>query len=123
MRYFKKNGYVYAFDSTQLYLVTDEYTELTQAEREAHLNPEFTQVYAPLKPRQFKLALLDAGLIDDVEQAIEAIEDETLKRKIQIEYQYASEFERENESVIHMIDLLQLDKNQVDSIWAKALTF
>ena len=123
MKYFKKDGAIYAFDDAQLYLITSEYTELTQAEKEAHLNLVAQVILPSLKPRQFRLALLDAGILDEIEQAIDAIEDPNLKRKIQIEYQYTSDFERNNESILYMIDLLKLNQEQVDSLWIKALTF
>ena len=125
MRYFNKNGSVYAFPDDQNHLITSDHIELTSDEVEAHLRPKPVEstVLASLKNRQFKLALLDAELIDDVEQAIEQIEDAVTKRKIQIEYQHASEFERQNESVLYMIDLLKLNQEEVDSLWIKALTF
>lgn len=46
-------------------------------------------------PRQAKIALLQAGLLDDVEAGIEAIADPATKRLAQIEWEYAHEVRRD----------------------------
>jgi hypothetical protein len=46
-------------------------------------------------PRQAKIALLQAGLLDDVEAGIEALEDQGMKRLAQIEWEYAQEVRRD----------------------------
>ena len=54
------------------------------------------QQLSSLTRRQFKLALLENGLLSTVEQMIESIEDPTVKARIQIEYNESERFELSN---------------------------
>lgn len=90
----------------------------TAEEKEAERLKQFT----PLTRRQFKLALLENSLLETVEQTIAAIEDPTLKTRIQIEYNESERFERSNESVQYMLGLLSLTAEQVDEMWLYAAT-
>ncbi|HAV3520542.1 hypothetical protein KTH52_08855 [Acinetobacter baumannii] len=76
----------------------------------------------PLTRRQFKLALLENGLLDLIDQRINAIEDPQMRTKIQIEYTESFNFERNSESVLLMSTLLELDEDQVDKMWEYAMT-
>lgn len=78
--------------------------------------------FQPLTRRQFKLALLENSLIETVEQTIVAIEDPTLKTRIQIEYNESERFERTNQSVQYMLGFLNLTAKQVDEMWFYAST-
>ena len=123
MRYFKLNNEIYAYSADQEYLITAEMKEIKGKELEALLNPPVPpRALTPLTSRQFKLALLDAGLLDDVEDAIEAIEDNDLKRRIKIEHEYATQFERGSDSIAVMAKLIGLDSDAVDALWRQALT-
>ena len=75
-----------------------------------------------LSRRQFKLALLENGLLSTVEQMIESIEDPTVKARIQIEYSESERFERTNQSVQYMLGVLDLTSDQVDEMWCYAMT-
>ena len=75
-----------------------------------------------LSRRQFKLALLENGLLNTVEEMIESIEDPTIKARIQIEYSESERFERSNESVQYMLGVLNLTSDQVDEMWHFAMT-
>ena len=90
----------------------------TEEEKYATYLTQFT----PLTRRQFKLALLENGLLSTVEQMIESIEDPTVKARIQIEYIESERFERSNESVQYMLEALDLTTNQVDEMWRYAMT-
>ena len=90
----------------------------TEEEKYATYLTQFT----PLTRRQFKLSLLENGLLDTVEQMIGAIEDPTLKSRIQIEYSESERFERTNESVQYMLGVLDLTSDQVDEMWRYAIT-
>ena len=90
----------------------------TEEEKYATYLTQFT----PLTRRQFKLSLLENGLLDTVEQMIGAIEDPTLKSRIQIEYNESERFERTNESVQYMLGVLDLTSDQVDEMWRYAIT-
>ena len=71
--------------------------------------------------RQFKLALLENGLLNTVEEMIESIEDPSLKSRIQIEYSESERFERSNESVQYMLGVLDLTSDKVDEMWRYAM--
>ena len=91
------------------------------------VNPEKLAVYnrsimPSLSRRQFKLALLQNGLLNTVEEMIESIEDPSLKSRIQIEYSESERFERSNESVQYMLGVLNLTSDQVDEMWHFAMT-
>ena len=91
------------------------------------VNPEKLAAYhrsimPSLSRRQFKLALLENGLLNTVEQMIESIEDPTVKARIQIEYSESERFERSNESVQYMLGVLNLNSDQVDDMWHFAMT-
>lgn len=123
MRYFKLNDEIFAYDEDQEHLITDDMIEITGSDLDAILNPQLPPIkLAPLTNRQFKLALLDAELIDRVELAISELADPKLKRKIQIEYEYAATFNRNSESISTMIELLEITQEDVDQIWINALT-
>lgn len=133
MRYFKKDGSVHAFDIDQEHLITDEYIELTAEELDKHLHPAkylndderlalHTVSLKPLTRRQFKLALLANNMLDQIDTAIAAIEDNYIRSVIHIEYTEGTEFHRQSESVIAMCELLQLDEKQVNEMWEYALT-
>ena len=90
----------------------------TAEEIEAERLKQFT----PLTRRQFKLALLEHSLLETVERTIAAIEDPSIKTRIQIEYNESERFERSNESVQYMLSLLSLTAEQVDEMWLYAAT-
>ena len=91
------------------------------------VNPEKLAAYhrsimPSLSRLQFKLALLENGLLNTVEQMIESIEDPIIKARIQIEYSESERFERSNESVQYMLGVLNLTSDQVDEMWRYAIT-
>ena len=91
-----------------------------RTEEEKHTT--YLSQFISLTRRQFKLALLENGLLDTVEQMIESIEDPILKTRIQIEYSESERFERTNESVKYMLGVLDLTSDQVDDMWRYAMT-
>lgn len=127
MKYFKNqnSGEVFAFE--------DDLIEMTTEEVDRHLNPENyltdeekEQIrlakFTSLTRRQFKLVLLEKDLLNIVEQSIKAIEDKTLRTRIQIEYEESDKFERSNDSVQYMLSILNLTDEQVDEMWRYAMT-
>ncbi|WP_110974775.1 hypothetical protein [Acinetobacter sp. WCHAc060042] len=97
----------------------DELNIIIDADRATILK---RQQLSSLTRRQFKLALLENGLLETIEQMIGAIEDPTLKSRIQIEYSESERFERTNDSVQYMLGVLNLSSEQVDDIWLYAMT-
>ncbi|SPL71512.1 hypothetical protein [Acinetobacter stercoris] len=90
----------------------------SDAEKEA----DRLKAFAPLTRRQFKLTLLEHDLLDQIEQAIDSIQDATQKKKVQIEYAESEKFERSNESVRYMLGILKLSDEQVDEMWRYAMS-
>lgn len=93
-------------------------------------NPEYvwavTYEMPPVKPltrRQFRLALVTNGYnLADIETLIAQIEDDMQRQIIQIEWQDATVFERNNSSLLTMAALMGLSSSQIDELWAQALT-
>jgi hypothetical protein len=79
----------------------------------------------PLKPltrRQFRLAIVMNGFaLADIEALINQIEDDMQRQIIQIEWQDATVFERNNSSLFVMAALMGLSTEQVDALWTQAL--
>ena len=96
----------------------DDLNIIVDADRAAILK---RQQLSSLTRRQFKLALLENRLLETIEQMIGAIEDPTLKSRIQIEYSESERFERSNESVQYILGVLNLTADQVDEMWKNAL--
>lgn len=71
--------------------------------------------------RQARLALLNAGLLDDVEAAIITM-DEPQRTQTQIEWEYAQEVQRDNALVAALGPKLGLDDAAIDSLFSMAAT-
>ena len=135
-KYYLKNGKdVYAFeaDGSQDSYITNDMVKMTEDEIDRHLNPKkymsdeekrafYLASLRPLTRRQFKLTLLENGLLDQIENSISAIEDDQTRALIQIEYTEATEFHRTSDSAAYMCQLLGLTDEQVDQMWEHALT-
>ena len=134
MKYYEKDNEVFAFenDGSQDEHITEDMVRMTSSEVDKHLNPkkymtdeQLYEIYVkslrPLTRRQFKLALLDVGLLDDLETAISNIEDTAEKRRIDIEYTESDKFARTSESVKTMFALINQTEDQINELWEKAL--
>ena len=135
MKYYRLNGEVFAFedDGSQDSFIKENMVKMSPDDVDRHINlskyltPEqkYEQYLLSLKAltrRQFKLALLNEGLLNQVETSINNIEDTTERARMQIEYTEANEFHRTSEAVLTMITLLGLNEDQVNTMWEKALT-
>ena len=77
-----------------------------------------------LTRRQFRLALVTNGYkLADIETLIAQIEDDMQRQIIQIEWQDAAVFERNNSSLLTMAAIMGLPSAQIDELWAQALAF
>ena len=134
MKYYKKDNEVYAFedDGSQDEYITQDMVRMTSSEVDKHLNPkkymtdeQLYEIYVkslrPLTRRQFRLALLDVGLLDDLEATISDIEDTAEKRRIEIEYTESAKFARTSEIVKTMFTLINQTEEQINELWEKAL--
>ena len=135
MKYYKLNSDVYAFenDGSQDEYITQDMVRMTSSEVDKHLNPKkymsdeqlydiYVKSLKPLTRRQFKLALLENNLLEQVETLINSVEDATQRTRLQIEYSEATEFQRTSNSVKYMCNLLGLTEEQVNQMWEQGLT-
>ena len=124
MIYFKnENGDVFAYETQE---ERDQYGApdlllMTEAEVASHLTPAAAspQVPASVTMRQARLALYAAGLLSQVEAAIEALP-EPNRTVARIEWDYASEVHRASEFVTLLGAELELDKQSLDDLFLKA---
>lgn len=128
MKFYKKNGEVYAFevDGSQDDLITEDFIRMSIEDVDKHCNPEkyLTEDTATLKrqqipklsKRQFSLYLYDNDLYDQVMNAISA------DTRFKIEFDTVSNIERLSTTVSDMSTLLGWTDDQVDSMWEQALT-
>jgi len=134
MKYYKLNQEVYAFESdgSQDEYISKNMVKMSEDEVDRHTNPDkyltssqkYQNYLASLKSlsrKQFKLVLLDKGLLDDLELAISDIETTLEKKRIEIEYTESTEFARTSESVKTMFALINQTEEQINELWEKAL--
>lgn len=72
--------------------------------------------------RQARRALLEVGLLDAVDAAIDSITDETVKKRIRIDWEYATEIERNSEFVTLITEKLGMTTEQVEGLFVLANT-
>jgi hypothetical protein len=70
--------------------------------------------------RQARLALLGAGLLEQIDAAINAIEDATQKAAAKIEWEYAQEVDRDHQWVQGLSTALNLTEQQLDALFTQA---
>ena len=134
MKYYKLENQVYAFeaDGSQDDYIKPEMVLMTSKEVDKHIHPEkyltkeqkcniYLNSLKPLTRRQFKLVLLEDNLLDELELAINSIEDKITKTRIHIEYTESTSFKRDSESTLFMCQLLNLSEEQINELWEKAL--
>lgn len=124
MIYFRSNsGKIFAYDTEDARhkFGTDDLVEMTHQEVTEHLAPSGLAVSVPssVTMRQARLALHAAGLLGQVEAAIEALS-EPNRTVARIEWDYASEVHRASEFVTLLGAELELDKQSLDDLFLKA---
>lgn len=77
---------------------------------------------APLSARQFRLGLHANGLLSSVQGSIDAL-DEPDKTAAQIEWEYATQIERDHPLVQNLSAQLGLTDEQIDAMWRAAAAF
>lgn len=80
--------------------------------------PEITSVTM----RQARLALLQQGLLDDVDAAIQAIEDPMLQRAVKIEWEFAITVDKYSTFTQQLAAGLMLDSEQLTALFELANT-
>ncbi|HEG8091526.1 TPA: hypothetical protein SFZ51_001119 [Campylobacter jejuni] len=81
---------------------------------------EYTENGVPkvISIRQAKLALLEADLLDDVEEFISKTDD----KRVKISWEYATDFDRYNDIILALQKQLGLTNQEVDDLFIKAKT-
>lgn len=69
--------------------------------------------------RQAKLVLNELGLLDSVTNYIDNLNDEKLKKSIEIEFEYANEIIKDNPLITTLAKALNLSDNQIDELFVK----
>lgn len=82
--------------------------------------PPGPPVPASVTRRQAKQALLQAGLLDSVQPAIDAIPDATQRGLAQIEWDDSQEFERHRPMLIGLATAIGLTSEQIDELFIAA---
>ena len=134
MKYYKMQGVVYAFESngTQDEYITKGMKQMSPEDVDRHLNQDkymtgaekyqqYLMSLTHLDRRQFKLALLQKGVLKDLETALDVIPNEAEKMALQIEYNESAVFKRTSESVKTMFALINQTEEQINELWEKAL--
>jgi hypothetical protein len=98
---------------------------------EREMTPEEVAALPPVPPpvipqsvtmRQARLALLGAGLLDDVDAAIAAIPDATQRRAAEIEWEYAQTVDRTSAFTLQLAGGLGITPEQMDQLFTQAVT-
>lgn len=135
MKYYRFENKVYAFEDNESQggHIVDGMVLMTDDEVDQHINPDkymtdeekaqlSRQSFPRLTKRKFQLYMLNHGLLDDVENTIDSIEDPIQKRRMQIEYSSSDDFERLSPAVSYIAYLLGWSDAQIDQMWEQALT-
>ena len=93
-------------------------------------NPEYvwavtyeTPPVKPLKRRQFMRVLALNGFdLNEIEAMILSIEDTQARQLAIIDWRDATDFERNDATLLQVAGLVQLDKAQIDELWSQALS-
>ena len=95
----------------------------------SQLNPEYvwaviyeTPPTKPLKRRQFMRALaLNVFDLAEIEAMILTIEDAQARQLALIDWRDATDFERNDEALLMVVNLMGLSSSEVDALWSQAL--
>lgn len=72
----------------------------------------------PLTPRQLRLVMVHLGLTDsDVEAQIAAIVDDSERAAASVEWEWATQYDRNHWLVEHLRVAMSFDSNEFDDLW------
>lgn len=133
MKYYKLKDQVYAFESdgSQDDFIQDNMIVMTLEEVDRHINPDkyltasqkylaFLNSLPSLDRRQFKLGLLNKGVLHQLESALEAITDDVQKATLTIEYTESTSFKRTSEPVKQLFTLIGIQEQDINDMWETA---
>lgn len=99
-------------DNEVLPMFTD--VEITEQEIKAKVPKVITM-------RQARLQLLTLGLLDDVEAVIASIQDTSMKRVVQIEWEYAKDVERNSPTIGMLAQAVGMNDEALDNLFIEAV--
>jgi len=77
----------------------------------------------PLTPRQLRLALVRSGVsLLSVTAALDALPEGPAKEEAEIEWEYATQFDRLAPALLTIADAIGFTPSEVDTLWEQALT-
>lgn len=137
MKYYKLNNEVYAFeaDGSQDDYITEDMVKMSDGEVDRHVNPEKylsdeerlqqkRSQYPKLTRYQFMRGMLEYGYkSSDIEAQIMLIEDEYTRELTMLGFKDAGYFERNDQSVTVMRDILEKTDLEIDEFWELCATF
>jgi len=109
----KLPGVMHVFEDKEDITGEEQYNKVWNQEIEARL-PTVASA------RQIRLALVDVGLLDSVQDAFADLA-EPLKTKAQIEWEYATEIEKNSPLIQNLYPKLGLSKEQLDDLFVAAV--
>lgn len=120
MKYYKDNlNKVYAFedDGSQDIYINIDFILMTSIEVELHINPpkQPDQIPAKVSMKQARLALLQFGILDKVNLAIQAGSEVN-----KITWQFANDIDRNDSLVIQLAAGLGLSSTDIDNLFTLA---
>ena len=136
-KFYKKDRIVYEFrqDGSQDHLITDQHIQMTTEEINQHINPQdYMQEeerlaykrsqYPKLTRYQFMRGMLENGYkSSDIEAKILLIEDEYTRELTMLGFKDAGYFERNDQSITVMRDILEKTDLEIDEFWEQCLLF
>lgn len=127
MKYYKdQDGSVYAYESAaeRDRFGSDALVLMTNSEVDKLLNQISNPYKVPesVTMRKARLALLGAGLLDDVEAALTAMGDTAEGKAARIEWAYSSEVWRNKPFVVQLGTSLGLSDEDIDELFITAAT-
>lgn len=133
MKYFKKDGEVFAFedDGSQDHLIAKDFTKMTSNEIDRHINPRkymteeekyqhTVSMLQPLSRKQFRrMLVLNDFDIDEIRESILNINDSKLKMLTLIYWDDSDTFYRTDE----YLSIIDIDKYRLNDMWKEALSY
>lgn len=119
------SGEVFAYDTQaerEMYGAPELVTMSDEEVAQHHAPPSAPAVPREVTRRQGRQALLLAGLLHQVQPAIDAIEDPTQRALMQIEWEDAQTFQRDRPQLIALARALGLDDPSLDALFQQAST-
>ncbi|WP_299817493.1 F-BAR domain-containing protein [uncultured Roseibium sp.] len=83
---------------------------------------EFRKEMHTLSARQLRLGLIQYGCtLAQIDSVIESLEDDILRDKAKIEWEYATELERLHPLILNLFAALGFSPEQVDDLWRESM--